>query len=257
MLLLLHMQLSTGAGNSSVEQPTSQQLAALQLASSQAGGCNDEVMCPDTIDPVCSTDGKDYDNECEAKRCGATIACKSSCQECNLAGTCPKTQAPVCDTSSKTYANACLAKAAGAPVACLGQCPCGDLLAKLSKKGGTLLVPSDAFLRAQLTQAGLGEAAVMASHEARSALLASHISYTNLLKKDGTKGQSEAGSSLQYLAKGPNGKPVVTDLSTGVPSRVQQAFSLCPKVRIVQVGADAAAAPGRDKASVPRRLALK
>ncbi len=57
-----------------------------------------------------------------------------------------------------------------------------DLLAKLKKSGGTLLVPSDAFLRAQLTQAGLGEAAVMASHEARSALLASHISYTNLLK---------------------------------------------------------------------------
>ena len=43
-------------------------------------------------------------------------------------------------------------------------------------------MPSDAFLGAQLAQAGLKEDAVLASHAARSALLASHISYTNLLK---------------------------------------------------------------------------
>ena len=57
-----------------------------------------------------------------------------------------------------------------------------DLLVKLKSSGGTLLVPSDTLLRAQLTQAGLKEDAMLSSHAARSALLASHVSYTNLLK---------------------------------------------------------------------------
>ncbi len=60
--------------------------------------------------------------------------------------------------------------------------PAADLLSRLRSWGGTLLVPTDTLLQAQLKKLGVTVQAAKADKKIIRALLASRISLTDLLK---------------------------------------------------------------------------
>lgn len=140
------------------------QCACDSSCSSRGNCCADyktycSIKCASIVDPVCSTNGVNYTNKCEAGRAGAIVACKGYCP-CNATKCplypmpycpegkvaqgakgadgcygplicvnntiCPSDYKPVCSSVGKTYSNACLAEKWGAVVVCNGECPCSS-----------------------------------------------------------------------------------------------------------------------------------
>merc|ERR1719341_1546032 len=73
--------------------------------------------------PVCSVDGKQYNNLCLAKCDGAEVDCKHQCP-CPEPIECTEEYKPVCGTDGITYDNSCKAECRSAEVKCQGECPC-------------------------------------------------------------------------------------------------------------------------------------
>ncbi len=106
-----------------------------------AEGCG----CPDTVAPVCGTDGQSYGNRCAARCAGVEVAHEGECRPvepaCGPDRPCPANEtcdggrcvpvepcicpdlfAPVCGADGVTYGNPCEARCAGVEVLHDGEC---------------------------------------------------------------------------------------------------------------------------------------
>jgi len=84
--------------------------------------------CEDILKLVCGTDGKTYQNKCEALKANTSVKCDGACP-CEVNPPimlCPTLYQPVCGTNNKTYKNTCFAQQAGAMIKCNQACPCPD-----------------------------------------------------------------------------------------------------------------------------------
>ncbi|XP_055328328.1 serine protease inhibitor dipetalogastin-like isoform X2 [Paramacrobiotus metropolitanus] len=100
------------------------------------GNCTSKVKlspsckkCNDTYDPVCATDGINYNNPCSARCAGVEIVSYGPCsnqKNADIKCMCPKkvnlTDA-VCGADGETYGNECYAKCKGTTVKSVGRCP--------------------------------------------------------------------------------------------------------------------------------------
>eukprot|EP00798_Chlamydomonas_sp_ICE-L_P028455 gene28455-31601_t len=83
------------------------------------GSCRQGCFCASVYDPVCSTDGKEFSNKCEAECAGAKVDYTGSCRQGCF---CNSVYDPVCTTDGKEYSNKCEAECAGAKVDYTGSC---------------------------------------------------------------------------------------------------------------------------------------
>jgi len=82
-------------------------------------------QCPFKYQPVCGTNGREYNNPCLARCQGVRVKCHGTCP-CGGCP-CPFNYDPVCGTDGRQYGNQCAANCQGVTVACYGECPCrGD-----------------------------------------------------------------------------------------------------------------------------------
>lgn len=86
--------------------------------------CKAPCNCETEYDPVCSTKGITFDNECQLTCASATKHLKGECQsilfDCETG--CSRTFAPVCGEDNETYRNRCLASCKEVEVAKEGVC---------------------------------------------------------------------------------------------------------------------------------------
>lgn len=223
-----------------------------------------EKPCPMIYAPICSKGNNTYANACVAEACGGVVDCDGECpcmsmkQGTSAGGSsgsaagsegssggdasmpddgiiCPMVFAPVCGVDDVTYGNWCEANATGTAVACQGECPCPDLLQRLRKVGGVLIVPSDNFLLSDLAQLNLTLGEVdQKTLKARLAQLVILNPDVNV-QKNGTYGMSEAGHNLLFLDAGTTGEPVVADLTADVELGIVSKTRICKTVTLVQV----------------------
>ncbi len=137
---------------------TSKQCPKGEYCATEDGECGREGVCTPTPeacdrtrDPVCSCNGKDFRNPCEAAKlhenidhagpcppptctansdCLANEYCAKATGDCDGGGVCEVKPAlcsglwnPVCGCNDGSYANACKAALAGISVQALGLCP--------------------------------------------------------------------------------------------------------------------------------------
>jgi len=78
-----------------------------------------DCMCPEIYAPVCGSDDKTYDNECELECAGAKLKDKGPCEEPCM---CPAIHDPVCGMDGTTYGNECKLKCVDVEVRHPGPC---------------------------------------------------------------------------------------------------------------------------------------
>ena len=119
------------------------------------------ITCLEVVNPVCGTDNKNYNNICEAKKVGISVAYRGECGTCIGEGkivaigkaccpgytatlkdgqnicqkttqandtdniVCPTLWDPICGENEKTYSNECYIKAAGINIKYKGECQKG------------------------------------------------------------------------------------------------------------------------------------
>ena len=78
------------------------------------------IVCDDSFEPVCSSQGDTYANQCFANLDGAEIVSEGVCNDPTLQ--CSLEYNPVCGIDEKTYDNACMATVAGIEIVKSGIC---------------------------------------------------------------------------------------------------------------------------------------
>ncbi len=79
--------------------------------------------CSNDFAPVCGADGNSYQNECQAKAKGTTVAANGFCFTTEkMDSSCPDGYGPVCGKDGKTYLDSCQMTSAGTTLDFVGKC---------------------------------------------------------------------------------------------------------------------------------------